>query len=442
MAAMTSERPSRAALALSRRRIILGGLAGLLAGAAPSGSRAAAPASSRPRYFINIFLRGGLDAVYAWDPKTRRQVESSIDVPYGANAILDGAGLPLGPGVEALRPWADRFSVLRGVQLGTANHPTGQAQIARMKTSGVVPGSPGVLDIIGQSRDGQAVGCLSLNAKEHSPLSLTGGYPTGDTTQPTRGVLEALDTLAPDELDVLASGLHAQADELPRRGSGRALQRSADNARLSAALVQRLRAAPAFTAGPASVRLTGNEASLQPEVDAAWHNLQRAAWAFEHDLTKCVHLRVCSRPLLEWDSHFGNHMRQTMAAEAFFPLLADFFGQLQRRRNAFGPLADNTVIVVGSELGRFPRLNSDGGKDHFPEAPYLVVGPRLQPGAFGQTDRQMRGQPVSLRTGAVSRSGGHHLRLDDLGATLLHLAGIDPEPYGYTGRVLRFLVGP
>jgi hypothetical protein len=51
----------------------------------------------------------------------------------------------------------------------------------------------------------------------------------------------------------------------------------------------------------------------------------------------------------------------------------------------------------------------------------------------------MEALPVSLASGEAVAQGGHKLQLDDLGATLLHRAGIDPGLYGYNGELLRFL---
>jgi hypothetical protein len=51
----------------------------------------------------------------------------------------------------------------------------------------------------------------------------------------------------------------------------------------------------------------------------------------------------------------------------------------------------------------------------------------------------MQGLKVSSKTGLPVDVGGEHLVLDDLGTTLLHMAGINPELYGYLGRRLSFL---
>ena len=52
----------------------------------------------------------------------------------------------------------------------------------------------------------------------------------------------------------------------------------------------------------------------------------------------------------------------------------------------------------------------------------------------------MAALPVSLETG-MPATGGHSLRVDDIGTTLLGLDGINPELYGYVGDHLPFLTG-
>jgi uncharacterized protein (DUF1501 family) len=129
----------------------------------------------------------------------------------------------------------------------------------------------------------------------------------------------------------------------------------------------------------------------------------------------------------------------------FMPVFDRFLSEMTAVRNGFGTLASTTAILCGSELGRFPVLNADLGKDHFPEAPYLFLGPGINTGdgqgsVFGTTGKQMQALPVSPKTGRAVGTNGHLVTLDDVGATLLMLAGIEPERYGYDGRRLDFLL--
>jgi uncharacterized protein (DUF1501 family) len=117
-------------------------------------------------------------------------------------------------------------------------------------------------------------------------------------------------------------------------------------------------------------------------------------------------------------------------------MLQRFFDELSKRRNAHGALSETVRVVVTSEVGRFPRLNGDRGKDHFPEVPMLIHGASLAKGAFGATGKNLEALPLDVRTGG---SGTHFASLDDVGATLLQSFGIAPRTYGYDGQVLDFL---
>src|SRR5262249_9205403 len=129
----------------------------------------------------------------------------------------------------------------------------------------------------------------------------------------------------------------------------------------------------------------------------------------------------------------------------YFPLLARFLEEAKRRSTPFGSVFDNLLIVVTSELGRFPRLNDDQGKDHFPETPVLFLGRRINTGgghgaAFGATGREMEAVPLRLSDGRPVGKDGYRVQLDDVGATLLQLTGVNPRSYGYDGRILDFLL--
>jgi uncharacterized protein (DUF1501 family) len=53
-------------------------------------------------------------------------------------------------------------------------------------------------------------------------------------------------------------------------------------------------------------------------------------------------------------------------------------------------MLDDTLVINTGEFGRTPRVNKDGGRDHWPNAYSAVLaGGGVQGGiAYGQTDRQ------------------------------------------------------
>ena len=94
---------------------------------------------------------------------------------------------------------------------------------------------------------------------------------------------------------------------------------------------------------------------------------------------------------------------------------------------------------AGSSFGGY-TINGNLGKDHFPESQFMLFGPGLNVGhPFASTGRRMEGLKVSARTGLPDDIDADHLVLDDIGATLLHVAGVNPALYGYAGKRLRVL---
>jgi uncharacterized protein (DUF1501 family) len=388
--------------------------AGCRAGAAPA--PAALPARrDGPRYFLSIFLSGGIDPIYTTDPKVRADVEPWVDVPYARDSIVDAGAVQLGPHFAPLAPVVSRLAIVNGVQLRTANHNTGTEQFLRMRT-GTRAQMPSLLQLLGLHRDGQAVGCMDWLFGGAQLSHLFGGAPA-------------------DELRQLATLLRDQAKAVRRGGSEPARRVTAGDLEESAELFERV----AGLAPPRVERWATDEASQQVAV-----SLQRVLWLFENDLTRGFELNLggLEQP---WDTHTFNADRQK-SASAPVAMVARFLGELDRRRTGRGPLSAQTLVVMGSEIGRFPALNTAHGKDHFPEAPCLLFGAGVNAGggkgaAYGRTGKNMAASPVSLRTGQPVSAGGHAVVLDDVGTTLLYLGGVsDPSVYGYDGRVLEFLV--
>jgi len=247
--------------------------------------------------------------------------------------------------------------------------------------------------------------------------------------------LDDIDQMPAEDLAVMASSLRKEQRYLTGLGGSRNL-RAAQSAAEAAALFETM---PRYTKFmPEDWGAPTAKADYYGKTDArndVGHDFQRALWALENDMTKVAYVRVGA---LEWDSHQGNLPRQTTWNGHLAATLDKFLERLHTTKNAYGTLASQTNIVVGSECGRFPKVNAHAGKDHLPEVPHLFFGPNINPGAFGGTDREMLGLPIDLATGKPQK-GGTQVTLEDLGTTMLATNGTRPDIYGYSGRVLRFL---
>lgn len=89
-------------------------------------------------------------------------------------------------------------------------------------------------------------------------------------------------------------------------------------------------------------------------------------------------------------------------------------------------MLDTTLVVAMGEFGRTPRINKDGGRDHYPGAgSVLLAGAGISGGTVvGATDR-VGSSPIT-----------QPYTPEDFGATIFHALGIDPHRT-YFPRITR-----
>jgi uncharacterized protein (DUF1501 family) len=114
-----------------------------------------------------------------------------------------------------------------------------------------------------------------------------------------------------------------------------------------------------------------------------------------------------------WDTHERNF---PMLRETLLPGLDQTYSAFLADLDQRG-LLDQTLVVMMGEMGRTPRVNAKGGRDHWTFC-YSVVfaGAGIRGGSvYGSSDRQaayIKDSPVHIR---------------DIVATIYHCLGIDPE---------------
>lgn len=381
----------------------------------------------KPRYYVQLFLSGGHDPVYTTDPKDRSEVEQTIDLPE-KNDIVAHKKLRLGAHFAPLAPWAGELCAINGVQLGTANHDTGFKQFVRLKTN-VSSRMPTALDIIGQQRDTQPLGVAYMNISHrnlHSPQYF--GY-ADKFYFGSENILDRAMQTRREDLLRLTKVMRKEAESLERGGLGSGTSAAtAANLRQIASFFERVSELEPYTP-PVRASDYTNQAMSEA--------IDRTLWLIEHDLARGV---VADLGLLGWDTHIRNGPIQTEMNTNFVTHFGRFMSELRTRKNKYGTLAEQTVVVAGSDMGRFPILNDMRGKDHLPQTSFFFSGPGFARGiGFGGTGKMMEALPLSLADGMTAR-GNHVPILDDIGATVLHTAGLDPQRYGYTGKVLEFLL--
>ena len=123
-----------------------------------------------------------------------------------------------------------------------------------------------------------------------------------------------------------------------------------------------------------------------------------------------------------WDTHERNF---PMLRETLLPNFDQTYSAFIEDLDARG-LLDETLVVTMGEMGRTPKINAKGGRDHWTYCySVLLAGAGIQGGTvYGASDDQaafIKDKPVHIR---------------DICATIYHLLGIDPEMpvYDRSGR--------
>lgn len=144
-------------------------------------------------------------------------------------------------------------------------------------------------------------------------------------------------------------------------------------------------------------------------------------------LSRCVGVAHRGFRGLSWDTHAANHNIQSDNFDELFGALDRVLRDAAAMPAAGGgTLADQLVLVVLSEMGRHPRLNGRGGKEHWTWTSAMVAGAGVAGGrVVGGFEDTLAGARVDLATGQPHPSGvgllpGH------VGATLLALGEVDP----------------
>ncbi|HMJ16643.1 MAG TPA: DUF1501 domain-containing protein, partial [Polyangiaceae bacterium] len=346
-------------LSLSRRNVLRAGSALLASAALPQladTAQAAAPA----RNLIVVLNSGGWDNTYALDPKPGA---TRIDVPggevkrFGRIDVLS----------QAARPSVDRFferygaltALIRGVQVRSFIHND--------CTKRILTGTPS-----DQNADFAAIAAHELGRELPVPYlvlgnsALSGPYAALTGRAGTTNQISSL--LNPDGFFITGAP-YAPSDQEEALVS-RYLRASAD--RLS--------------------RTRGRSAANRKQIEAFTRSLEQSALlrdfartrggfgdqAYTPDLrvqidvaTKALEGGLCHAAMLEtsgWDTHNDN-TEQNALHETLFANLLLLAQTLEQKA-----LLSRTVVVVLSEMGRTPKLNAGGGKDHWPVTSALVFG--------------------------------------------------------------------
>jgi len=115
----------------------------------------------------------------------------------------------------------------------------------------------------------------------------------------------------------------------------------------------------------------------------------------------------------QWDTHAQNY--PTLRKKLLPPFDQGFAAFLQDLGER--GLLDQTMVICLGEFGRTPKINKNGGRDHWPDCYSVVLaGGGVQRGVvYGASDRQ------------AAYPSSDPVAPWDLAATMYHLMGIEPH---------------
>lgn len=351
--------------AMQRRRFLqLASLAGLSV-VAPVGLKRLGAQEARydgPMWFF-VHAGGGWDPTMLCDPKgtpainrnyTQDQIGRAGNIAY-APISYDGGAYSNRAFFEKFGP---RLCVLNGVETETNNHDTGTVHTWS-----------------GRLGDGNpALGALIAGVRAPAkPLAFVsgGGF---DKTEGLTSVTRV------DNIDVLARIAYpnradpSKEEDLYHSAGTAARIAKFQRERLQAAVDRQTLPALGAVTGQLLLSRTGsNELDLlmqhapsQEEIRNAPDLLRQAMIAvagYQAGISVCASLSVGG-----FDTH-GNH--DTNQANALARLLTGLDALISY---ADGKIADNFVVVVGSDFGRTPVYNEQNGKDHWSATSMMALG--------------------------------------------------------------------
>jgi hypothetical protein len=406
-------------LPVSRRRLLQFGSA--LPLWLPRIARAAG-STAGDRKFLYLFTNGGWDPTYGIAPVYGSPgIDSNPAAESGSVGDISFVDGPQAPHIRSFfQAYADRTCLVHGFEVRSITHERCKRLIMTGKSASTADDWPA--QVAGQSGD-----YLVPHVVISGP-SFTAQYTSSVVRLGETGQFAAL-------LDGTAlTGAQPASQPLPG-GSAEAVARfRASRAGAFAAAAGRGRAqvvGDALVGANArldlltsidDLDLSGGEAGaggiipLLPALDALERGYARSAIMSHGGLFD-----------VGWDSHSGID-QQTSNYEVLFEDLMSLMDELDSRAGTNGgSLADETTIVVFSEMGRAPVINATGGKDHWTFTSCMFIGAGIAGGRqIGAYDDNLLGRAVDLASGDLSETGAI-LGSEHIGATILALADIEPE---------------
>ncbi len=384
------------------RRTFLGGLAALPV----LSSRWARVPLRRPRALILIWLDGGMSHVDTFDCKP----EASPDVRGDLAAVKSSVdGVFVSSHLPGIASRLDRCALLRSVTHGEGNHDRGSHLLLTGHRPSPVLVQPALGAVFGHDGEGTLPPYVAI--PEPDEYGGAGFLPAtrgpfavgGDPGRPDFAVRD----LAVDGSEAVPARAHELREALDRLDGAPRGAAEAERDHF-VAMARRL-------SMDAGAKRWFDLAAEPPELRQRYgrHRLGQSCLLARRLVQGGV------RTVLVADRGWDHHLNITNALTFGFPpklraldeAVSALLDDLREQQ-----LDDSVLVCVASEFGRTPRLNPQGGRDHWPRAQSVLLhGAGIRPAVVGRTDA--RGEEPVERAIAPA----------EVFATLVAALGLDPE---------------
>jgi hypothetical protein len=370
---------------------------------------------SRPKSIIHITLGGGPPHQDTFDLKPDAPAEIRGEFqPIATNVV----GLHICEHFPRLSKMMDRFAVLRSITGAEARHDTFQCltgwQYEDLNTIGRRPCVGAVAQKLLGPANPAMPSTVGLNHIGTWRRSGDGGF-LGSSYDPFLPVGPGLSDMRPGRVD---------AERLQDRRQLAAMfdgfRRELDQGRADAFTQFQKQALEVVSSGRLVEAL---DLSREPERVRARYGDGKPYSRFILDGSPTANenfllarrlveagVRVVTVPYGRWDSHLDNFENMRDHCPKLDQALSALIEDLEQRG-----LLDDVLVIAWGEFGRTPRINKDGGRDHWPEVNCaLIAGGGIRGGqVIGATTRDagsVRERPIDFQ---------------EVVATLYHVLGID-----------------
>jgi hypothetical protein len=368
-----------------------------------------------------LCLFGGFDSLLTVNPKDQSKVLDNIDTCYRYDDCVRVGDRLFGPMIGGLAAHAADLCIVHGVRLDTVDHGRGISKLFSGRSSWHHK-EPPIWSILATRLPGNAaVPVLVVPTRTWPRIAPTmaplGGYfhpePSPDLSAFASLDADSLAVYQADESVAWAPWFDVMAAQQQALGRGildnDALVGRARIARQSAALHRMLSGRMALD-------------SFGDDVHA--HGLRVVYEGLRQEISKVF---VLTSPYPWFDTHSDHLRTQRERLHGTFLAIGRFIDALKATRTQHGTLFDQTTIVISSEMGRYPKLNGNNGKDHWPEIPVIMLGKGVRPCTIGDTDDTLRAIPIDYRTGSTVAGERRPLFPEAISSTLLRICGQDPR---------------